>query len=202
MTMVQDARDFSDLTRTLLEADAEGLKRAGFPEAIAELAPLVGFDQRSPHHAYDLFTHVAKVVEKMPRDPVLRWAALLHDVGKIPTFTQDETGRGHFYGHASESARMADRIFRRLGAPDQLRQEAVALIGRHMTKHQPEADFLRSQLAELGWQQYQRLLILQEADMTSKGVDVRREQALFAQIRQILPQLRQDQTIAKEVPHG
>ena len=84
---------------------------------IPELQPMLGFDQRSPHHAYDVFTHTAHVVTGVPADLTLRWAALLHDVGKVPTFTQDATGRGHFYGHAQASAEMADAILMRLKAP-------------------------------------------------------------------------------------
>ena len=56
----------------------------------------MGFDQHSPPQRYDLYTHIAQVVDRVPGDLPLRWAALLHDVGKIPTFTRDETGRGHF----------------------------------------------------------------------------------------------------------
>ncbi len=63
--------------------------------AIPELKPLLGFDQHNPNHAYDLFTHVAHVVGAVPPELPLRWAALLHDIGKVPTFTLDENGRGH-----------------------------------------------------------------------------------------------------------
>lgn len=63
---------------------------------IPELKPTLGFDQHSPHHKYDLFTHIAHVVGNVPPDLTVRWAALLHDVGKAPTFARDETGRGHF----------------------------------------------------------------------------------------------------------
>ena len=60
---------------------------------IPELKPTLGFDQHSPHHKYDLFTHIAHVVGNVPPDLTVRWAALLHDVGKVPTFARDETGR-------------------------------------------------------------------------------------------------------------
>ena len=60
---------------------------------IPELQPMLGFDQHSPHHAYDVFTHTAHVVEAVPKELGLRWAALLHDVGKPAAFTMDENGR-------------------------------------------------------------------------------------------------------------
>lgn len=130
---------------------------------------MVDFDQRSPHHAYDLYTHVACVVGNVPADPVLRWAALLHDLGKVPTFKTDETGRGHFKGHAPVGANMADAVLRRLHVPNAFREEAVTLIDRHMTYLFPiKADLCRV-WNELGEDTLYRLLALQEADMISKG---------------------------------
>ena len=162
--------------------------------AIPELAPMIGFDQHSPHHAYDLLTHTAHVVENVPPILSLRWAALLHDVGKVPAFTQDENGRGHFYGHAKESARMADEILRRLKAPTALREEAVTLIGLHMTKPEPEKKTVRRWLSRHGAETLDRLLLLQEADMRSKGVNVTAELTLFPQLRAILAEIEAENT--------
>ena len=150
---------------------------------------MIGFDQHSPHHAYDLFTHTAHVVQGVPEELPLRWAALLHDTGKVVTFTRDDTGRGHFYGHAKESARIADGVLRRLKAPTALREEAVALIEGHMTRLQPERKFLRRQVSRLGFPMVYAELSLQEADMASKGTAEDDGQELFRQVRQILEKL-------------
>ena len=115
----QTAADFEELTAFLLEAAVEDLLQAApmLVRRIPELGPTLGFQQHSPHHAYDVFTHTAHVAAAVPPEPALRWAALLHDVGKVPCFTRDENGRGHFKGHAQVSARMAEEILRRLHAP-------------------------------------------------------------------------------------
>lgn len=42
---------------------------------VPQFRPSLGFDQRSPHHRYDLYTHVAHVVSLVPGDLTLRWAA-------------------------------------------------------------------------------------------------------------------------------
>ena len=157
---------------------------------IPELEPLMGFDQRSPHHAYDLYTHVAHVVAGVPKDLTLRWAALLHDIGKIPTFTRDETGRGHFYGHAPKGAEMAEEVLRRLKAPTALRQQAVLLIEKHMTRLQPDKKLLRRQLGRLGWETVEQLLTLQKADMGSKGTGKPEEMEVFDRISQLLEEIR------------
>ena len=157
---------------------------------IPELAPMIGFDQHSPHHAYDLITHTAHVVEGVPAELSLRWAALLHDTGKVTTFTRDATGRGHFYGHARESAAIADAVLRRLKAPAALREEVVTLIGSHMTRLQPERKFLRRQVSRFGFPMVEAMLALQQADMGSKGTGQEDGTAVFAQIQQMLEDLK------------
>lgn len=187
-------RVFSELCQLLLHVTAQDLCtfQKVLLHALPELAPTADFDQCSPHHTYDVFTHTAHVTGSVPDVLPLRWAALLHDVGKIPTFTRDETGRGHFYGHAPASARMADAVLRRLKAPTALREQAVQLIELHMTKLIPEKKNLRRWLGKLGWETIEQLLWLQEADMRSKGTGNPEELAQFAQIRGILEEIKEE----------
>ena len=184
-------RVFDELCKLLLLVTAEDLARFGpiLAPVIPELQPMMGFQQHSPHHAYDVFTHTAHVVENAPPDLALRWAALLHDTGKISTFTRDETGRGHFYGHAQVSAEIADTVLRRLKAPTQLREDVVSLIGLHMTKIEPTKKAVRRQLSRLGDGQLQSLLTLQEADMGSKGTGIPKELAQFSQLRSLIAEI-------------
>lgn len=163
-------------------------------QVIPELKATVGFDQHSPHHRYDLYTHIAQVVDRVPGDLPLRWAALLHDVGKIPTFTRDETGRGHFYGHAQAGAEMADEILRRLKAPTALRQQAVLLIEQHMTRLMPEKRLLKRYLGRWGRETVEQLLYLQQADMGSKGVPGEEEQEQFEVLWALLKEVEQEST--------
>ena len=187
-------RIFEELSKLLPLLKAEDLIRFGpiLAAVIPELKPMLGFDQRSPHHAYDLFTHVAHVVAGVPAELTLRWAALLHDIGKVPTFTQDETGRGHFYGHAPKGAEMAEEVLLRLKAPTALRQQVVLLIEKHMTRLQPDKKQLRRQIGRLGWETVEQILLLQEADMGSKGTGESDDPALFAAIRQVMEEIRQE----------
>lgn len=173
----------------LLTVAAMALYAPILGRAIPELAPTVGFDQHSPHHAYDLYTHISHVVAAAPPALPLRWAAILHDVGKVPTFTRDETGRGHFYGHAGQSARMADEILRRLTAPNVLREQVVALIKNHMTALMPERKSLRRAVSRLGRENVEMLLQLQEADMGGKGMDGENGQQALAAVRRLLMEM-------------
>jgi tRNA nucleotidyltransferase (CCA-adding enzyme) len=187
-------RVFEERNKLLPLLKAEDLTRFGpiIAAVIPELKPMLGFDQRSPHHAYDLFTHVAHVVAGVPAEQALRWAALLHDIGKVPTFTQDETGRGHFYGHAPKGAEMAEEVLRRLKAPTALRQQVVLLIEKHMTRLQPDKKLLRRQIGRMGWETVEQILILQEADMGSKGTGKSEDLELFSEIRKVLTEIRQE----------
>ena len=185
-------RVFEELCKLLLVAKAEDITRFApiLAAVIPELAPMIGFDQRSPHHAYDLITHTAHVVEGVPPTLPLRWAALLHDTGKVKTFTLDATGRGHFYGHAKDSAAIANDILRRLKAPTALREEVVPLIGRHMTRLQPDRKLLRRQVSKYGFPMVEAQLALQQADMGSKGTVEDDGSAVFAEVRQLLADLK------------
>ena len=187
-------RVYEELCKLLLVAKASDLCRFApvLAAVIPELAPTIGFNQHNPHHAYDLFTHIAHVVEAVPAELPLRWAALLHDTGKVATFTRDATGQGHFYGHAKEGARIADEVLRRLKAPNALRETAVTLIEKHMARLQPDRKLLRRQISRLGFPMVEALLALQQADMGSKGKGENGGLELSTQVRQMLEALKQE----------
>jgi tRNA nucleotidyltransferase (CCA-adding enzyme) len=165
-------RVFDELCKLLRLAKAEDLLRFApiLAQAIPELEPMLGFAQHTPHHAYDVFTHTAWVVEGVPARLPMRWAALLHDVGKPACFTLDENGRGHFLGHASVSADMADEILRRLKAPTALRSRVVELIRTHMTPLTADRKLLRRRLCQYGPEGVREMLDFQKADFGGKGV--------------------------------
>ena len=191
MDVLARERVYDELCKLLPLVSAADLIRYGhiLTQPIPELASSIDFNQRSPHHAYDLFTHVAHVTEAVPPEVALRWAALLHDVGKVPSFTTDETGRGHFYGHARVGSKIADSILHRLKAPTALREQAVKLIDLHMTRLEPDRKLLRRRLSRLGQDTVEGMLALQMADMGSKGTGHEDEMAVFPKIRQLLDEI-------------
>ena len=181
-------RVMEELCKLLPAVQAEDLLRYApiLCQVIPELAPTVGFQQRNPHHIYDVYTHTAHVVAAVPPKLHLRWAALLHDVGKPETFTVDDRGNGHFYGHGAQSARMADGILRRLKASNDLRERVVTLVEQHMTRLQADKKQLRRWLSRLGEEMLWDLLDLQAADFGGKGVEAPEDQA---EIRQLLAEI-------------
>lgn len=167
-----DETPYVVLTRFLVDAKLEDLI-AGAPmlcRFIPALEETVNFNQHSPHHAYDVYTHICHVTAAVPREATLRWAALLHDVGKPACFAQDETGRGHFKGHAQVGAAMAAEILRELDAPEPLTAEVVWLIDHHMEPLPRNEAELSADVERDGLTRTRQLLILKEADARSKGV--------------------------------
>lgn len=186
-------RVFEELCKLLCKIHAQELLRFApiLTQVIPELGPTRGFSQHNPHHIHDVFTHTAHVVEAAPPVLALRWAALLHDIGKPRCFTLDDRGCGHFYGHAGISAELAEQILRRLKASNELRTQVVTLVAQHMTYIEPERKPLRRALSRLGAPTLEALLQLQAADTGSKasaGAD-----PYFLQIHGLLEQLKAEE---------
>ena len=189
-------RVFDELCKLLMQVTSDDLLRYAqvLAQAIPELGACVGFQQHSPYHAYDVFTHISHVVENTPAKLSLRWAALLHDVGKPPCFTRDENGRGHFRDHAKVGSQMADDILRRLKAPTALREQVVFFISHHMIPIEPERRLLLRRLSRYGSQQLLDLLDLQEADMSSKGTGIITGKDQFPLLRDMIRELLAEET--------
>ena len=184
-------RVWDELCKLILLADASDLLRFApvVTQVIPELRPLMGFDQKNKHHIYDIYTHTAQVVQGVPRELTLRWAALLHDIGKPASFTLGDDGQGHFYGHAAISAEMADGVLRRLKAPTALRERVVLLIDKHMVWLEVSKSAIRRWISRLGPEAMDQLMILQEADTGGKGTEDPAENPYFSGIRAIMDQI-------------
>lgn len=97
---------------------------------IPELEILDGFDQKHPHHIYDVWEHTIKAIEKSEYNLNIRLALLLHDIGK-PHSYQEENEIRHFKGHPLKSAQMAKQILTRLGYDIKQIQEICYLVEHH-----------------------------------------------------------------------
>ena len=166
-------RVMTELEGFLVAAKARDLVNAAqvLCRCIPELAPTVGFDQKNPNHDHDIFTHTALVLERVPREPALRFAALLHDIGKPGSFSVDEMGVGHFLGHAALGAELADEILHRLKASNALREEVIFLIKHHMDRWPRDEKAARRCLSRYGLQKMERLTQLQMADFGGDAGD-------------------------------
>ena len=185
-------RVFDELCKLLPLVNADDLIRFApiLTQVIPELKKTVGFEQRNPHHLYDVYGHTARVVEAVPPVLPLRLAALLHDIGKPDTFSLDDQGVGHFLGHAAVSAALADNVLKNLRSPTALREQVVFLVEQHMTPLPPDKKLLRRRLGKYGEENIRLLLSLQQADLGSKGNP--EDYAPFEEVKHLLEELSQE----------
>lgn len=132
---VSAERIAAEMTRTLVsDRPALGLEilcDTGLAaHTLPELLPLRGATQDDRRHK-DVFGHTLKVVENVPAAPVLRWAALLHDIGKPRTKTVQD-GKVHFFRHEIVGARMARRILKRLRFDSDSAERIRRLVSEHL----------------------------------------------------------------------
>ena len=164
-------RVFDELCKLLVLVNARELVSFApiLCQILPELTPMLDFPQHSKHHIYGLLEHTARVTEGVPPQLALRWAALLHDIGKPGTCVIDDAGEGHYHGHAKESAEIADALLLGLKAPAALRKQVTDLISRHMTPLEPAKSLLRRRLGKYGIQETLDLMELQKADYFATG---------------------------------
>ena len=109
------------------------LHEAGVLAALLpELDATVDFSQEAGRRHKDVWEHTKQVVRQASQSPLVRWSALLHDIGKVPTRVMLPDGRVTFHRHAEVGARMFDAISRRLGFERPDRQKIRFLILHHL----------------------------------------------------------------------
>ena len=156
---------------------------------IPEIKEMKDFDQRSPYHSYDLLTHTALVVENIEASLVLRYAALLHDIGKLTTFSLDENGIGHFYSHARESYIIGEEILNRLGIERKAKEKILALIKYHDMPFEEDKIFLKKRLSKFGQDFIIDLIKLQKADNLGQNPEYAFRQKELEAIEAILDEI-------------
>jgi putative nucleotidyltransferase with HDIG domain len=103
-------------------------------EVLPEIARMKGVEQPAQFHPEgDVWTHTLMLLEQLEPDcsVTLAWGALLHDVGKPPTFRR-APDRIRFDGHVEMGVTMAAAICRRMRFSNEEMQQIVALVENHM----------------------------------------------------------------------
>jgi poly(A) polymerase len=143
-----------------------GILRVLFPE----LDATVDLVQEAGRQHKDVWAHTKQVVRQTVSRPLVRWAALLHDIGKVPTRTFTPDGV-HFHGHAEVGARMFDKVSQRFAFARDERQTIRFLVKHHLRTNQYSEQWTDSAVRrfhrEMGAHMTD-LLDLSRADITSK----------------------------------
>src|SRR5262245_28304929 len=123
------------------------------------------------YHEYDVFEHSLHTCDAAPAaKPIVRWAALLHDIGK-PDTREDRAGEGTFYNHQFVGAELTEQLLERLRFPVAFRDAVVHLVREHMFDYRPTWSdaAVRRWLARVGTDHVADLFDLRIADRIGNG---------------------------------
>ena len=136
-----------------------------------ELMDSVGCVQNK-YHSLDVWNHALVCMDACAGDPVLRIAALLHDVGKPRSRAfSDKTQDYTFYDHDKIGAEIADPICQRLRFSNDERARIVSLVRHHLFHYDEWSDAaVRRWVKRVGVERLDDLYLLNEADLRGKGV--------------------------------
>lgn len=98
---------------------------------LPEVDRMYGYQQKNVHHEFTLETHSLVGVLRSPMNLKVRWAVLLHDIGK-PDTAMVNNGQLSFHNHQTVGARMAYDVMTRLKFPNDFRDFVVEAVLRHM----------------------------------------------------------------------
>ncbi len=142
---------------------------------LPELDTAVGVEQNE-FHPDDVFWHSVKSCDAAPKgDVLLRWAALLHDIGKVAakkTVTDDDGGsKVVFYGHEKGSAEIARTVLTRLRYSNEFVKRCEHLVRYHMVHYEPawSGAAVRRFIRTVGEENLDAMFELKRADMMSRG---------------------------------
>ena len=131
-----------------------------------------GVAQSNLYHNYDVLRHGLHACAAAPPDPVLRLAALLHDIGKPAALA----GAGKFYEHEKLGEALARDEMEQLRFDNNTRDAVLPLVRWHMFDLEGRAkpSTIRRRAAQLGKKAFERLIAIRRADVVGSGKPVER----------------------------
>ncbi len=164
---ISGERISTEINKMLVGKNVGGVLRSCH-EILAEILPAVkemhGFLQHSKYHIYDVWEHTVRTVENIEPIAHLRLTMLLHDSGKPKTFTMDENGAGHFYGHGAVSCEIAREFLSKYKYDNFTKERTLELIKIHDTPIELDKIFIKKRINRLGKDTFFDLLKVKRAD--------------------------------------
>jgi poly(A) polymerase/tRNA nucleotidyltransferase (CCA-adding enzyme) len=161
----------------LLQADKpsvglEYMRETGLlAQILPELADCFGVSQNK-YHSYDVYYHCLYSCDAAKKtNPIVRLASLLHDIGKLPTRKEGDSGDFVFYNHEVIGSRIVKRIMRRLKFSNEEIERTVNLVYNHMFHYTDEwtDGAVRRFMRKLGVENLEDLFEVRMADRKGNG---------------------------------
>lgn len=140
---------------------------------IPEISAMKGFKQNNPYHKYDVLEHCIRAMEAIKTTPenhkYMKLAALLHDVGKPLTYSEDDKGIGHFYSHPSAGSKVAKNLLRRLKVDGFTVERVSTIIKYHDLIFERDTRILKKWMNKFTPQVLIEILEIKKADNFATG---------------------------------
>ncbi len=160
---------------------------------IPELLPMKGFEQHNSYHRYDVLEHCVRAMELVRVTPenagYMKLAALFHDVGKPGTYSMDDKGIGHFYGHPKRSEELVRAVLLRLKADKRTLERVAGLVKHHDLLFERDARLLKKWMNRLTPEVLLEILEIKLADNLATGNMSAELEEKFADIRQMIEEI-------------
>lgn len=125
--------------------------------------------QNTPWHRESVGVHMLRAAAAAPKNRWVRWALLLHDLGKADTRTTDEAGIDHFYGHEARSEALAQDILTRLRWDNTTRLGILNLIRHHDREVLPGERSVRRAMVAIGQGAFTDWLAVRRGDLLAQN---------------------------------
>lgn len=171
-----------NISRERIQSELEKLIMSSHPEKIGtayelgitkwilpEFDKMMETPQNSKFHRYNVGEHTIKVLENTEPEHYLRWAALLHDVGKPVKQSIGKDGYSHFYGHGKAGEEMSINILKSLKFDNKTVRIVSRLVKYHDYTIRPDEVSVRKAVVKVGNDIFPYLLKLRRADLSGKS---------------------------------
>ncbi len=173
---------------------------------VPEVCAMVGFHASCPVHHKDIWDHTLQVIEKCPFTLAVRWAALMHDAGKMLTRSIGKQGRVHFFRHEEMGASLMEGVAGRFHMDADLRDRIVYIIANHARANVYATDWtdsaVRRLIRDMGGHLADVLAFSQSDFTTKRAWRIAEVRALAQELNERIPRIAEEDARVPPLPKG
>jgi len=136
---------------------------------LPELSKCFETPQNNPYHVFNVGRHTMEALKNSAPDFYVRWAVMLHDIGKAFTRTTDNKRIDHFHGHEKISEKIAVEVLEEYKFDNESKKIIKMLVKYHDRQILPEGKLVRRVLNDLGENTLRLLILVKRADSAGKN---------------------------------